>query len=185
MKNFRMHKIWKYPVFSLVGVDAKAIEIPYKGKQMSMLIILPNENDGLVKLEKDMDNFDPTTGFVLEKEADIEIGLPKFRLESTHDLGGPLKQLGLQSLFDGRADFSSISRCKDAFVSNIIQKVFIEVKEEVSEVLPRSIPAMSRGVNQPTERPKFICDHPFLFAIKENLTGIVVFSGKVVQPDFN
>ena len=185
VEYFRMHKIWKYPVFSLVGVDAKAIEIPYKGKQMSMIIILPNEYDGLTNLEKVICNFDPTTGFVLEKETEIEIGLPKFRLESTHDLRGPLKQLGLQSLFDERTDFSSISRCKDVFVSNIIQKVFIEVKEQVSEVSSSSIPSMSREAHQPKERPRFICDHPFLFAIKENLTGTVVFSGKVVQPHFN
>ena len=87
---------------------------------MSMIIILPNDYDGLANLEKDIENFDPTTGFVLEKETDIEIGLPKFRLESTHDLSRPLRELGLQQLFKRKTDLSGISRCKDTFVSNII-----------------------------------------------------------------
>ena len=99
-----------------------------------MIIILPNDYDGLANLEKDIENFDPTTGFVLEKETDIEIGLPKFRLESTHDLSRPLRELGLQQLFKRKTDLSGISRCKDTFVSNIIQKVFIEVKEDISDV---------------------------------------------------
>ena len=175
-----MHKRWHYPVYSLVGVDAKAIEIPYKGKQMSMIIILPNEYDGLGNVEKQIEKFDPTSGFVLEKEIDVEIGIPKFKLESIHDLRGPLKQLGLQELFDTSNDLSGMSRCKNAFVSNIIQKVFIEVKEEVSDLSPYR----GRGIQHSSEISKFICDHPFLFAIKENVTGIVIFSGKIVEPQF-
>lgn len=175
-----MHKRWHYPVYSLVGVDAKAIEIPYKGKQMSMIIILPNEYDGLSNVEKQIEKFDPTSGFVLENETDVEIGIPKFKLESIHDLRGPLKQLGLQELFDTSNDLSGMSRCKNAFVSNIIQKVFIEVKEEVSDLSPYR----GRGIQHSSEISKFICDHPFLFAIKENVTGIVIFSGKIVEPQF-
>ena len=179
-----MHKRWNYPVYSLVGVHAKAIEIPYKGKQMSMIIILPNEYDGLSNVEKQIEKFDPTSGFVLENETDVEIGIPKFKLESIHDLRGPLKQLDIQELFDRNNDLSGMSRCKNAFVSNIIQKVFIEVKEEVSDLSPSRAPALLKGIHHSSEISKFICDHPFLFAIKENVTGIVIFSGKIVEPQF-
>jgi len=105
-------------------------------------------------------------------------------LESTHDLSKPLRELGLQQLFNKKTDLSGISRCKDTFISNIVQKVSLEIKEDICDASPSRAPAMIRGENLSKEIPKFICDHPFLFAIKENLTGVVIFSGKVVQPQF-
>jgi len=179
-----MHNISKYAIFSLMGLDAKAIEIPYRGKKMSMIIVLPNQKDGLVKLETDLENFDTATGFNFEREVQVEVAIPKFKIESMHDLNEPLKKFGLQRIFASGGNFSGLTRYKDIFISNVIQKVFIEVKEEVAETGIPTLPSMASCSFPSIERPKFICDHPFLFGIKENLTGIVIFSGKVIQPHF-
>ena len=179
-----MHKVSKYAIFSLMGLDAQAIEIPYRGKRMSMIIVLPNEKDGLAKLETDIEHFDPATGFIFQREMQVDVAIPKFKIESIHNLNEPLKEFGLQRIFNGGESFCGLTRYKDLFISNVIQKVFIEVKEEVAETSIPTIPAISRGSFSSIERPKFICDHPFLFGIKENLTGIVIFSGKVIRPHF-
>jgi len=184
-----MHKQGKYNYAELKKLDAKRLVMPYAGKRLSMVLILPNEKDGLMKLEEKLRSVDlfelvnpsPRT----EYSKNVSLSLPKFKIESTHDLKDPLKRIGVQHMFDrNRADFSGMSGANDLYVDFIIQKAFIEVNEEGSEaaaatalgMLPRSAP------RNPESTPEFICDHPFLFMIKDHLTGVILFSGKITNP---
>ena len=179
-----MHKTSDYAFTSLIGVDAQAIEIPYKGRRVSMIIILPNKVDGLAKLESQYSTLD--LEFSNEKISDweevkIEIAIPKFKIESEHDLNPALKELGMKHMFSGQeADFSGITEEKDLYVSNVLQKAFIEVNEEGAEAAAATAAILkTRTIAVPK---KFISDRPFLFIIKDKLTGVVLFSGKITNP---
>ena len=115
----------------------------------------------------------------MDEESRFKVQIPKFKLETSHNLKKPLQELGMTKMFDvKKVDFSGISGANELFVSHALQKAFIEVNEEGSEagaatalaVQLRSLPA------------KFICDRPFMFVIKDKLTGMVLFNGWVVNP---
>ena len=89
--------------------------------------------------------------------------------------------IGLDDMFDpGKADFSGMDGTKNLYASTVVQKAFIEVNEEGSEA------AAATGMEMKTRSiiwpQKFTCDRPFLFAIKDNLTGMVLFTGRVTVP---
>ena len=145
-----------------------------------MIFILPNTKDGLAKLEADMRTFDVATGFEFDQPVEVEVAVPKFKIESQHELNEPLQNMGLTHMFDpGKADFSGIAGHTDLFISKVIQKAFIEVNEEGAEAAAASAGIMMFR-SLPDER--FICDHPFLFVIRDNLTGLIIFSGRVLNP---
>ena len=185
-----MHKKAKYKMCNIDGFHARALKMPYAGDRISMIFILPDNKDGLPKLEEQLNavQFDIDGGMMsrihwFDEERDVKVGVPKLKIESTHDLKDPLKKIGLEHMFDAnKADFSGITGKKDLYVSKVIQKAFIEINEEGAEASAASGAAMvEKGFRFETD-PLFICDHPFLFMIKDNLTGMILFSGKVTNP---
>ena len=181
-----MHKKAKYSICAVEGkgydADAVAIEVPYKDRRLSMIFILPNKKDGLPKLEENYEKLQFTGMDGMRwNERTVDVAIPKFKAESTHDLEQPLKSLGLEHMFDpNKADFSGITGHKDLVVSKVIQKAFIEVNEEGSEAAAAtSVLMLTKSI---VRDPQFICDHPFLFLIRDNYTGVIMFSGKVTDP---
>lgn len=88
----------------LPEIDATALELPYKGDRLAMILVLPNEN--LAKTESMLADFD-LGSIQFKRPTKFEVTLPKFKIESTHDLNEPLKKLGLTDMFDETvADFS-------------------------------------------------------------------------------
>ena len=188
----RMHKIGKYKLFELDKLDATVLEMPYTGDRLSITFILPNAKNGLRKLEEQFNTIDLSENKnskaprhrMYEKE--VAIAIPKFKIESTHNLKDSLERMGLKHMFEaGKADFSGITDTKELFVSEVIQKAFIEVNEEGGEATAATAVMFSRSAvrSQPSP-PEFICDHPFLFMIKDHLTGMILFSGKITNPVF-
>ena len=185
-----MHKKAKYKICNIDGFHARALNMPYAGDRIAMIFLLPDNKDGLPNLEEELNavQFDVNGGMMSrinwsDEERDVKVGIPKFTIESTHDLEDPLKKIGLEEMFDAnKADFSGITGKKDLYVSKVIQKAFIEVNEEGAEASAATGATMvERGFRFETD-PLFICDHPFLFLIKDNLTGMILFSGKVTDP---
>jgi len=179
-----MHKIGGFNYRELHQLDAKRLMIPYKGDRLSMTIILPNKKDGLQKLEERLRSVDLSEIFNQKTAMQrVSFSLPKFKIDSTHDLKDPLTKIGIQHMFDQKnADFSGMSEAKELFVSHMIQKAFIEVNEEGSEASAATGAAMRVRAGIPTKPLQFTCDHPFLFMIKDHLTGVILFSGKITNP---
>ena len=175
----------KFNYLELDQLDAKRLVIPYTGNRLSMVIILPNKKDGLLKLEEQLrsaDLFEIINQIRRENKERVSLSLPKFKIDSTHDLKDPLTKIGIQHMFDQKnADFSGMSEAKELFVSHMIQKAFIEVNEEGSEASAASAAVMSKKASK-TKPVQFTCDHPFLFMIKDHLTGVILFSGKITNP---
>ncbi|KAL4232229.1 hypothetical protein ACF0H5_009803 [Mactra antiquata] len=161
------------------ALSCKVLEMPYVGEELSMIVILPNNNDGLPALEKKL------TLNLLQRivkdihPATVDILLPKFKLESSLELKAALSALGMPDLFDEvKADLSAMG--KELFVSKIFHKAFVDVNEEGTEAA-----AATAAVMQKRSLPivlSFKADHPFMFMIWDHRFKIPLFIGRLVDP---
>lgn len=192
----RYRVLWR--IKDLKGADA--LDLPYKGKRLSMIILLPGKQgptchdifcrpsaseEDLEDLEEAMSKVaDLNSILVFERESNVDVTLPRFKLESELDLKEPLKQLGMTDMFKKiKADFSGMTggTKNPLFVSKIKQKAFIEVNEEGAEAAAATFVAVSL-FKSVSGIPEFRCDRPFVFLIRDNLTGMILFSGHVTDP---
>ncbi|MGA1819644.1 MAG: serpin family protein [Thermoplasmatota archaeon] len=160
--------------------DLKALELPYSGEELSMLLLLPKENDGLGDLigGLSVDLLDDVRDGLSEEK--VSVYLPKFKLETEYDLIQPLTELGMPHAFND-ADFSGMDGKKDLFVSGVFHKAFVEVNEEGTEAAAATAVVISLSSVQP-ERLYFNADHPFLFLIQQKETGNILFMGSLSDP---
>jgi len=177
----------KYPYIPLKELKAEAIQIPYKGQRLSMILLLPRPDSSLEELEKSLEKV-PDINTVLKfpplpGKSKVELSLPKFKLETQLDLNDNLKAMGITDMFDeNKADFSKMRSGgkKDLYVSKVVQKAFIEVNEDGTEAAAATAGVMM--MRAMVMNPSFTCDRPFMFMIKDNLTGVTLFSGHVTDP---
>jgi serpin B len=162
----------------------KAISVPYKGNGLSMVILLPNAVDGVASLEKQL-----TAQSLKEWIAKLDKGrvqevklyMPKFKLEAGYDLVSSFMNMGMKNAFSPAADFSGMGWPKgDLWISQIKHKAFVEVNEEGTEA------AAATAVEMETKSirydPVFRADHPFLFIIRDNQSGTILFMGRMNNP---
>lgn len=157
----------------------RILELPYAGEDLSMLVLLPDELDGLVKLEGALtvENLDGWMRNLVE--TDVVVFLPRFEIILPFRLDDTLQSMGMVDAFSSKADFSGIYK-KPLFISAVLHKAFVIVNEEGTEAAAATAVIMARGL--PASPPIFRADHPFIFLIRENVTGSILFLGKVVNP---
>ncbi|RZB58816.1 Serpin domain containing protein, partial [Asbolus verrucosus] len=109
-------------------LKAKFLELPFEGEDISMIIALPNEKEGLASLEEQIEKVFAPQNFTSEF---LNVALPKFKVESTLELKNALKNLGVEKAFnDTEADLSGIAGDKgDLIISDALQKTYIDVEE--------------------------------------------------------
>uniref|UniRef100_A0A452EB74 Serpin domain-containing protein n=1 Tax=Capra hircus TaxID=9925 RepID=A0A452EB74_CAPHI len=169
---------------SLEDVQAKILEIPYKGEELSMMVLLPNKVDGLQKLEDQLtaEKLIAWTSPQNMGKRQVHLYLPRFKVEESYDLVPTLQALGMVDAFRGKvADFSGMTGEYDLVVSKVFHKCFVEVTEEGTEAAA----ATGVGVSVVTSlrfHESFRCDHPFLFLIKHIKTNSILFCGRVSSP---
>jgi serpin B len=163
------------------GDSFQALELPYEGERLSMVILLPKEVGGLGKLEANL-----TPQFLdgviksLRREK-VEVVIPKFRFETSYRLRDVLMDMGMRSAFLN-ADFSGISD-EPLVVSQVVHKAFISVAENGTEAAAATAVTMTLAASPEVEKPKlFKADHPFIFFIYDRETGTVLFIGRLVNP---
>lgn len=161
--------------------DYQMLELPYTGKELSMLILLPNEIDGLSRLEKYLSYilFTYLNQFTHQKM--VEVYLPKFESTKRFGLKKKLEIMGMKDAFSGMADFSGITRSKKLFIHNIIHKAYVKVDEQGTEAAAATAVIMAE-VSYKQSTPIFKADHPFIFLIRDNETGSILFIGRIVDP---
>jgi len=178
-----MHQTRKFPYAELSSLEATMVEMPYKGDRLVMQILLPKDRQGLGALEDKLRTEDVAELFNSEKRTrKVSLKLPKFKLEQRIPLTNHLRDLGMRDmLVGGVSDLSGIDGSKQLYVSTVIQKAFIEVNEEGSEAAAATgAVLMMRSMPLPPE--EFHADHPFLFYLKDKLTGMLLFQGRVADP---
>jgi serpin B len=163
----------------------QVLELPYAGDDVSMIVLLPRKVDGFEKLEGSMtpENLDKWTGRLKERE--VQVFLPRFKTSSQFRLDETLMSMGMVDAFDeNRADFSGMDgRVVWLYISAVIHQAFVDVNEQGTEAAAATavvMAARSPGMSRPPLI--FRADHPFVFLMRDNHTGSVLFLGRVVNP---
>ncbi|XP_070491252.1 antitrypsin-like isoform X4 [Chironomus tepperi] len=171
----KIKKHFNYGVFE--ELDATALELPYKDSDITMMIILPNKRDGLANLEKKLGSVDfgDMSNRMYSQEVNVEI--PKFKIEFDIQLNEPLKKMGMTKMFGNDAEFNNLlEQSEDLKVSEVVHKAFIEVNEEGAEA------AAATGIFiefHILEDIKFIANQPFFFALFDSQS--THFMGRVTK----
>jgi serpin B len=162
----------------------KIIDLPYKGDELSMTILLPQKNKGLPFAEQALnaENFANWVGALRQEE--VNISLPKFKMTSDFSLKELLSQLGMPIAFvRGVAEFKGMTGENNLFISAVIHKAFVEVNEEGTEAAAATAVIMDMVDSVQIDLTKeFKADHPFVFMIRDTKTGCILFTGRVIDP---
>lgn len=158
------------------------ISLPYEGNKLSMLIILPDENN-FTQVEEAMSGLDFQNLVSAISYTQLDLSMPKFKIESSIGLADQLDAMGMKDAFSpGIADFSGMDGTHDLYISAVQHKAFIEVDETGTEAAAAT--AVVVGIeSMPNDEPlKVNIDRPFVFMIIDNKTGSVLFLGRVINP---
>ena len=160
--------------------DLQILEMPYAGEDLSMLILLPLDDD-IEALENSFTNEKLTEWKKSLRRRKVNIYIPKFKFETNYFLSETLSNLGMPTAFTNSADFSGMTGTKDLKIDKVIHQAFIEVNEEGTEAAAATgVVMMVKMSRSPT--PIFKADHPFIFIIQQNETGNILFMGRVSNP---
>jgi serpin B len=156
----------------------QVLELPYVSNQLSMVILLPKRNDGLPEIEEPLIAAQIEQLHRTSHLTEISVWLPRFKAESGFSLTEPLKSLGMKDAFvSGVADLSGISTNKSLFIQDVLHKAFLDVDETGTEAAAATTVLGTQGIATP-----FSANHPFLFLIRHNPTGAILFLGRVANP---
>ncbi|XP_073846038.1 antichymotrypsin-2-like isoform X7 [Musca autumnalis] len=178
-----MHISERFRYGEFPELDAKALEMPYKNSDLSMLIILPNSRTGLVDLEeklKTVSLHDLTSKMSSNK---VNVDLPKFKAEFEMELSDVLKNIGMGRMFSNSADFSNMLKsAEDLAVSKVIHKAFIEVNEKGTEAAAATaLVAVKYSAFISLVEPKsFEVNRPFLYMLKSS-DDLILFKGEQIK----
>jgi len=166
--------------------QAQILQLPYQGDDLSMLIVLPRSKD--IRLLEKILNTDILKqwqeGMSSQK---VNVYLPKFKFDADYQLKDSLAEMGMKTAFDGNdADFSGMVNTalgEKLYIGGVFHKAWIETNEEGTEAAAATAVVMEAGAAFPEHPPKeFRADHPFLFVIEDNKTGLILFMGRVSDP---
>uniref|UniRef100_A0A8C8SY69 Serpin domain-containing protein n=1 Tax=Pelusios castaneus TaxID=367368 RepID=A0A8C8SY69_9SAUR len=178
-----MVNMGKYKIATIEKHRCQVLELPYKGGDLSMYILLPNDYTGLTQLEKEL-TYEKLTTWISPhhfQEVKAEVSLPRFKIEKTTELNKYLKALGMTDVFDPKeSDLSGITKVKGLFVSKAVHKAYIEINEEGTEAAAAT--GIVAGVTSIGTHIQFVADHPFLFFIRHQKTKCILFYGRFSSP---
>lgn len=167
--------------------DLQMLSMPYEhttGKELSMVILLPR-TDSLTTTETSLS---ADTLSALQQSAEsrrVKVFFPKYTLKTKYAmLGRTLAAMGMPTAFSGNADFSGMDGTKNLLISDVIHQAFVDVNEEGTEAAAATAVVMKLAVApaNPEPVPVFRADHPFIFLIRDDDTGSILFMGRVVDP---
>jgi serpin B len=169
--------------FKYAGTETvQLLEMPYKGDALSMLVLLPREVDGLSALEKELSAERLDAWISSMRSVEVQVYFPRMELTGEFQLNSMLAALGMPTAFSAtQADFSGMNGKRDLFISAAIHKAYVKVNEEGTEAAAATGIVM-RTLSMPRPPEVFRADHPFVFAIRENQTGGILFLGRLVNP---
>jgi len=156
---------------------SKVLEMPYTNEELSMLIFLPNEPDGLADLESWLTEETFSQSIDQMASDELFLAMPKFGMTQDFELSSVLASMGMPEAFNcGAADFSGMDGTRSLFISSVVHKGYVNLDEEGTEAAAATEIETSVGIH-----PVFIANHPFLFFIRDNRTQSVLFMGRVAD----
>jgi serpin B len=180
-----MHSEDRFKYFD--GGAFQALEMPYRGKHVSMLVLLPKEFDDLAEFEKTLTARNLAAWLHQLRERQVAVSLPKFKATGEFSLRSVLSGMGMKPAFlPASADFSGVNGERDLFINEVVHKSLVEVNEKGTMAAAATAVGMDCE-EDPAETPdkpaEFIADHPFVFVIRDDRTGSILFLGRIVNPE--
>lgn len=173
----------KLPIFHIEEPRATGLQLHYKSRDLSLFILLPEDVGGLGQLEKAA-TYEQLSEWASEDMMEmyqVNLHLPKFKLEESYDLKSALSSMGMSDAFDqSKADFSGMSAGRQLFLSNVFHKSFVEINEQGTEAAAGT--GSEVGFRSRPLSMDFNADHPFLFFIRHNKTNCILFYGRFCSP---
>jgi serine protease inhibitor len=178
-----MHREGRFSYFD--GGTFQILEIPYKSKELSMIVFLPKDASGLSALEQSLtgSNLQQWLG-QLASVSKVIVTMPKFKMTQQFELGSTLSAMGMPQAFSSSADFSGMTGHRDFAISEVIHKAYVDVNEEGTEAAAATAVTM-RALAMPAPQappPVFRADHPFVFMIRDNRSASILFMGRMADP---
>ncbi|XP_021054507.1 serpin B8 isoform X1 [Mus pahari] len=178
-----MFKHAKFKMGHVDEVNMQVLALPYADEELSMVILLPDENTDLAVVEKALtyEKLRAWTNPETLTESQVQVFFPRLKLEESYDLEIVLQSLGMTDAFEEtKADFSGMTTKKNVPVSKVAHKCFVEVNEEGTEAAATT--AVIRNARCCRIEPRFCADHPFLFFIWHHKTSSILFCGRFSSP---
>ncbi len=163
----------------------QAVRLDYKGNKISMFVFLPNKNKSIDDFVKNFSQDEFLNASKNLNRTNLELYLPKFKTECSFELSKTVKELGMKSAFDGRANFNGIA--EKLCISEIIHKTYIDVNESGTEAAAVTAIIMNCTALPFEEEVKPKCmkvDRPFFFVLSDNDSNIPVFMGVITKPEY-
>ncbi len=185
IKALLMHREGHFKYFN--SGTFQALELSYKSGEVSMIVFLPNDVGGLSSLEQSLTASSAQLWIQkLESVPKVIVTIPRFKVTQQFGLSEALGAMGMPQAFEkGVADFSGMTGKRDFAMSAVIHKAYIDVNEEGTEAAAATAVVMSRAMAVAPYRmppPIFRADHPFIFLIRDNRSGGILFMGRVTDP---
>lgn len=161
----------------------RIVELPYAGKELSMVIALPGNRDGLPLLEQRLTEEKFLEWVKRLQSREVIVYLPRFKVTAEFRLDGTLSAMGMPDAFSPeRADFSGMDgNPRRLFIGMAVHKAYVDVNEEGTEAAAATAVGM-RLSSMPVSPPVFRADHPFFFAIVHKKTETILFAGRIMNP---
>jgi serpin B len=180
-----MHRTGSYLYYD--GGSFQALELPYASNEISMVVLLPKDTEGLPALEKSFTAAAASEWIQKLAPADkVILTLPRFTMTQQSELSSVLAMMGMPQAFSNAADFSGMTGKPDFTISAAIHKAFIDVNEQGTEAAAATAVVMrATAARMPFPEPPpivFRADHPFLFLLRDEKTGGILFMGRVADP---
>jgi serpin B len=156
------------------------LELAYEDRQLSMVLFLPQKRDGLADLEKQFTAANIKKWLAKLSDHQVDVALPKFKLTSEFQLNTALIALGMKDAFTPKANFSGMSTRDKLLISAVVHKAFVDVNEAGTEAAAAT--GIAIGLTSVPQPAIFRADHPFVYLIKDNRTGAILFMGRLVNP---
>jgi serpin B len=178
-----MHREGRFSYFD--GGTFQILEVPYKSKELSMIVFLPKDPGGLPGLEQSLTDSNLQQWLrQLVSVSKVVVTMPKFKMTQQFELGSTLSAMGMPQAFSSGADFSGMTGHRDFAISEVIHKAYIDVNEEGTEAAAATAMTM-RALARPAPQappPVFRADHPFVFMIRDNRSASILFMGRMADP---
>ena len=187
-------KLFRYAQVDGVNI----LELPYVDKDTAMVVLLPEKPEGLADLEKklarevkrdpaSMPGEEPPSAldeYLKKLEIhEVHVVLPKFKFTVEFDLSETLKAMGMKLAFGGEKDKADFSGMSDGplFISAVMHKTYVDVDEKGTEAAAATAVVLAHGEDGEPAK-EFVADHPFIFLIRDDASGSLLFMGRIQDP---
>jgi serpin B len=180
-----MHRLGYFETIARPGF--RAIRLPYSVRSLAMVVVLPDAIDGADKLARDLDAPALAALFAdMTQTQNVDLALPRFKTAFRAEVGKLFQQAGMRRAFNPRlADFSGMTGQPPAAaplaISGVVHRAVIDVTEQGTEAAAATAVAMV-AASMPSHVEPFVVDRPFLFYIVDDVTGAILFEGRISDP---